>query len=176
MLGEALDGAGADAVEHGGERQLARLPQLGDPPLEGIADGHDGAGHVGHHTPRPRDAGDGERDVVEGEAVGGLAPDRRPPNDGPRLHEGVAQRGRLLEQRADVGTGDVDAALVALKTQDLVGIDGEGDVGEDLRLERRPHPAHVLRRRTISEMRLMCSALEPQQAPTMLQPASRSAG
>ena len=65
---------------------------------------------------------------------------------------------RLVEQRAHVGAGDVDPTLVALKPEDLVGVDGQGDVAEDLSLGR------------------MCSGFEPQQAPTMLQPAASSAG
>src|SRR5206468_3765109 len=82
VLGQALDGARAHAVEHGRQRQLARLPQLGAAALERFAD------------------------------------------------------------RADGGPG------------------------------RR----HVLRLRTTSAIRRMCSGLEPQQAPTMLHPASSSAG
>jgi len=49
----------------------------------------------------------------------------------------------------------------------------EGQVGEDLDAGGQHH---FLRERTTSEMSRMCSGLEPQHAPTMLHPASRSAG
>src|SRR5262245_36079978 len=42
VLGEALDGPGPDTVEHRGERELARLPQLGGAALELLADRADG--------------------------------------------------------------------------------------------------------------------------------------
>src|SRR6266403_1643821 len=98
---------------------------------------------------------------------------RKPANDGARNHEPRALRERLVEERAHVRRRQIDALLVALEAEDLVGIDGERQVGEDLGAGGQ---RYFLRRLTSSEIRPMCSGLEPQQAPTMLQPASSSAG
>src|SRR5262249_18790134 len=72
-----------------------------------------------------------------------------------------------------------DAFLVALKAEDLVGLDAEGHRLEDdgVWREDAERVAHRRRRdRTTSAIRRMCSGVEPQHAPTMLQPASSSAG
>ena len=85
----------------------------------------------------------------------------------------MAEGERLVEEGEHVGGREIDAGLVALKAQDLVGVDGERNRVENA---ERVHLDHVRRRRTTSAMRLMCSGSEPQQAPTILQPASSNAG
>ena len=101
--------------------------------------------------------------------------------DRARLHEALAQRERLVEERLHLGGGHVDALLVALEAQHLVGVDRAAAA-------RRGRPARGAQTRTAdrltacrraratSAMRRMCSGPEPQQPPTMLQPASSSAG
>src|SRR5947208_1446662 len=59
------------------------------------------------------------------------------PGDGPpadhraRLDEAPPQRERLVDERLDLGARNVDAALVTLEAQNLVGIDLEREVGEN---------------------------------------------
>src|SRR5438552_1957462 len=88
-------------------------------------------------------------------------------------HQSRALGERVVEGRADVRRGNVRAFLIALEAKDLVRIDGERQVAEDLHALAQHY---VLRDRTACAMSRMCSELEPQHAPTMLQPASSSAG
>src|SRR2546425_7663383 len=131
VLGQALDGARAHAVEHDRQGQLPRLPQLGATTLERIADRAHGRRELGHGTPRALDPRDRQRDPARLDRVA-LAPgDGHPVDHRARLGAGPPQRERLVDERLDLGARNVDAAFVALEAQDLVGIDLEGDVGEN---------------------------------------------
>src|SRR5439155_8596097 len=179
VLREALDGARADAVEHRGERELASLPELGDAPLEAIADRAQRGDDVLDRSPALSDLRNPERHATGLEKVSVLAGDGEPAHDGARFHQRAPEGERLVEEPPHLGAGEVRVALVALEAQDLGGVDLEGDVREDAGLGRGVLARHAPRRpaaRTTAAMRSMCSGFEPQQAPTMLQPASSSAG
>src|SRR5262249_61993761 len=85
---------------------------------------------------------------------------------------------RFVEERQHLGTRRVDGLLVPLEAQNLIGVDRERQAGENLGVggKQLSHYGRFWRPRTTSAMRRMWSGLEPQQAPTILQPASRSAG
>src|SRR5882724_12150901 len=177
VLGQALDGPRPDAVEHGGEWQLARLPQLGGAPLELVADRTHGGRDPLDRSPQAADVGDGQRGVAGLDRAGALAPHREPAHDGARRHEASPQRERLVEERPHVRARNVGRFLVALEAEHLGRVDGERERGKNAR-RRGKQRAHRFGRRprTISAMRRMCSGLDPQHAPTMLHPASSSAG
>src|SRR5439155_18033142 len=87
VLGQALDGARPHAVEHDGQRQLARLPQLGATTLERFADRADGGRELGYGAPRTLDARDRQRDPARFERVALAARDGHPADHRARLHE-----------------------------------------------------------------------------------------
>src|SRR5207247_4140767 len=60
VLGQALDGGGADAVQHHGQRKLASLEQRAHARLDGIADGADPGAYRRALSPQPTDLGDME--------------------------------------------------------------------------------------------------------------------
>src|SRR2546428_8464342 len=103
----------------------------GSAALEGMpARAPDGRGR-GRGTPRALDPRARRRNPARLERVA-LAPgDGHPVDHRARLDEAPPQRERLVDERLDLGARNVDAAFVALEAQDLVGIDLEGDVGEN---------------------------------------------
>ena len=145
VLGQALDRARADAVEHRGQRQLARLPERGHAPLERIADRDHRGRDVFDLAPALARQRNRQHLTAGLERVGAARLHRQPADDGAREHEPRALHERVVEERADVRRGRVDALLVALEAEDLVGIDGERQVGEDLDAEGQHY---FLRRRT----------------------------
>src|SRR2546422_10273327 len=117
---------------------------------------------------------DWSSDVCSSDLVAVAAGDGQPADYRARLHEAPPECLRLVEEGQGLATRDGEPRLVALEAQDLVRIDLESDVGQNT--GRVGGRRHVLRLRTTSAIRRMCSGLEPQQAPTMLHPASSSAG
>src|SRR4029453_17875509 len=91
-----------------------------------------------------------------------------------RLHQRLADAQRLVAEREDGGIPHIHPLSVALESEHVVAIHAQGDVVTDggtgrADVKRR---AHLLRReRTTSAMWRMCWGPEPQQAPTILQPA-----
>jgi hypothetical protein len=73
VLGQALDGPGTNTVEHRGERELARLPQLGGAALELLADRADGGRDPLDWAPQPADVGNGQRRLAGLDRVWTLA-------------------------------------------------------------------------------------------------------
>ena len=179
MLGQALDGGRAHAVEHHRQRELVGVEERSHPVLEGLAHGADAGADTRDRTPEPADMRDAQLLAGGLDVAGLLARDRDGAVHAARLHEPLAEGESLVEEGHDIIRGDIDPLLVALEAQDLVGIDANGQPledeglggpdGEDLAHRRR-------RERTTSAMRRTCAGPEPQQPPTMLQPASSSAG
>src|SRR5207302_5172566 len=162
VLREALDGARADAVEHRGERELASLPELGDAPLEAIADRAQRGDDLLDRSPALSDLRDPERHATSTEEVPVLAGDGEPAHDGARFHQRAPEGERLVEEPPHLGAGEVRVALVALEAQDLDGVDLEGDVREDAGLGRGALARHAPRR--------------PAARTTLIFPSPRAAG
>src|SRR6266436_8168209 len=177
VLGQALDGARSHAVEHRRERELARLPQLAGAPLEPVADRADVDRHPFDRAPQAADVRDRQRDAAGVDRVGALPRDRQPADDGARRDEAPPQGERVLEERQHLRAGGVDGRLVSLEAEHFVGVDRQRERREDSWRGGQLRGHFGGRRRlTISAIRRMCSGFEPQQAPTMLHPTSRSAG
>src|SRR3989454_4088346 len=98
VLGQALDGARAHAVEHGRQRQLARLPQLGAAALERFADRADGGRELGHGAPRALDPRNRQRDPARLERVAVAAGGGSPPDYPPPPHSAPPRRPRPVEE------------------------------------------------------------------------------
>src|SRR3989454_8741165 len=128
VLGQALDGARAHAVEHGRQRQLARLPQLGTAALERFADRADGGRELRHGAPRALDSRDRQRDPARLERVAVAAGDGQPTDYRARLPEGPPQGLRLVEEGQGLATRDGEPPPVPPEAQDLVPIDLSNDV------------------------------------------------
>ncbi len=183
VLGQALDGGRPHAVEHHGQRQLAGVEERGRPrarwsrrrctmPAPTASSGPT-AGRCRECGARSPPAS------IEIGAPGASTGDGAV--DEPRRHERLAERQRLVEERpARRGVGTSTPGLVALEAQDLVAVDAERQAVEDdgrwTRGRRCASVTAARRERTTSAMRRMCSGPEPQQPPTMLHPASSSAG
>src|SRR5216117_2788499 len=112
--------------------------------------------------------------------VGAARRDRQPAEHRAGVDEAPSEGERLVEERAHVRARRLTRLLVPLEAEHFVGVDLQRQGRQDARIggELRAQALHLrgLRPRTTSRMRRMCSGFEPQHAPTMSQPASRSAG
>src|SRR5262249_14992024 len=130
-------------------------------------------------SPEPKDLPDVEPLARHLDQIRPLAVDAQRAVHGAGSHELLAEVDRLVEQGDHVPGRDVDALLVPLEAQDLVAIDAQREIVEDDgdgREDARRSDHRLRREWAISAMSRMCSGPEPQQAPTILQPTSSSAG